>query len=175
MEYCDRRGQYGWDTLSYGDLVRRHAEYYKMDMEREKGFYSKVLSGEIKPMGMGSKRAPSAFKMKMDVYLDEHGEEDGIMAPCGCMLTKKWTAQGREMDESPKEEGGLGGHGAAPVGRGGRPGRGESEGKGVQGKHGGGKASGTKSPDWDSPAEGTKAGKEDGKKYGKEEEDQDEY
>ena len=33
MEYCDRRGQYGWDTLNYGDLVIRHAQYYEMDEE----------------------------------------------------------------------------------------------------------------------------------------------
>ncbi len=150
--------------------MRRHTEYYAMGEEEEEGIPMQPQSGKFKPMAMGSRIAPSVFRMKMDFYLDKHGEEEGIMAPCGCMLTRPWMAQGCETDESPKAEGGLGGHGAAPVGRGGRPGRGGPESQGVQGKYGEGMPSGMKRPDWGRPAEGNKAGKE----YDEEEEDQDE-
>ena len=145
MEYYDRRGQYGWDTLSYGDLVIRHGQYYEMDKEEEEQFRMQVQNDKFKPTAMGSKMATKAFRKQMDIYLEAHGGDDGIMAPCGCVLTREWTAQGREMDESPKEEEG---HGECQGGLGG---------------HGGGKGSGKKDPDWDSPAEGIKAGKGEGK------------
>ena len=103
----------------------------------------------------------------MDIYLDEHGEEHGIMAPCGCMLTQPWMAQGRETDATTKEEEGLGGRGGAPMGRGQYPRRGGWS-RGAKESHGGG-LFGLKNPDWDSPAEGIRAGKEKDEKNPEEE------
>ena len=172
MEYHDRRGQYRWDTLSYTDLVIRHSQYYEMDKEEEERFRMQAQNAKFKITPMGLKSATKAFRKQLDTYLEAHGGDDGIMAPCGCMLTKGWMVQEREIDESTKEEerfGGQDGH----VGHGGGPGYGELEGQGVHGEYEGGKDYGTKDPDWDSPAEGIKAGMEYGKDTGKEEGDQD--
>ena len=128
MEYCDRRGQYGWDTLNYGDLVIRHAQYYEMDEEESEDPKTEMRNGQFQPKAMGSKHRPGAFRTDMDIYLDKHGEKHGIMAPCGCMLTQPGMAQGSEMGREPttttKEEAGLGSRGRAPMGRGQNPRRG---------------------------------------------------
>ena len=89
------------------------------------------------------------------------------MAPCGCMLTQPWMAQGRETVTTTKEEEGLGGRGRAPMGRGQYPRRGGWS-RGAKESHGGG-LFGLKNPDWDSPAEGIRAGKEKDEKNREEE------